>query len=63
MAKPGYPIAIEAVSVAPRKKPSNYPEPFFSRMAGREKRQLGEQFGLKNFGVNLTTLTPAANPR
>src|SRR5215813_3472396 len=45
--------------VAPlRTKPSNYPEPFFSRMARREKRPLGDLFGLKNFGVNLTTLLP-----
>ncbi|CAN0479788.1 unnamed protein product, partial [Phaeothamnion confervicola] len=41
-------------------KPSNYPEPFFSRMAGREKRQLGDVFGLQNFGVNLTRLNPHA---
>lgn len=29
-------------------------------MAGREKRQLGDAFGLKNFGVNLTRLAPNA---
>lgn len=52
------PIAVSAASVAPRTKPSNYPEPFFSRMAKREKRQLGDVFGLKNFGVNLTRLSP-----
>lgn len=27
-------------------------------MAGREKRQLGDFFGLGNFGVNLTRLAP-----
>ncbi|WP_439541287.1 cupin domain-containing protein [Hyphomicrobium sp.] len=53
-------IAIEAASSPLRTKPSNYPEPFFSRMAGREKRPLGDLFGLKNFGVNLTTLKPGA---
>jgi len=52
------PIAIRADAVPPRTKPSNYPEPFFSRMAKREKRQLGDVFGLKNFGVNLTRLAP-----
>ena len=52
------PIAIHAEAVAPRTKPSNYPEPFFSRMLKREKRQLGDTFGLKNFGVNLTRLMP-----
>jgi uncharacterized cupin superfamily protein len=29
-------------------------------MAGREKRPLGERFGLTNFGVNLTRLAPGA---
>ena len=52
------PLAVAAVKVPPRTKPSNYPEPFFSRMARREKRPLGDVFGLKNFGVNLTTLEP-----
>lgn len=51
-------IAIVATEAAPRTKPSNYPEPFFSRMAKREKRPLGDVFGLKNFGVNLTRLAP-----
>lgn len=52
------PIAVRAADVPPRTKPSNYPEPFFSRMLKREKRQLGDAFGLKNFGVNLTRLLP-----
>ena len=52
------PIAVEAAAVPPRTKPSSYPEPFFSRMSGREKRPLGDLFGLRNFGVNLTTLKP-----
>jgi uncharacterized cupin superfamily protein len=52
------PLAVDAESVPPRTKPSNYPEPFFSRMSKRGKRQLGDQFGLKNFGVNLTRLFP-----
>jgi uncharacterized cupin superfamily protein len=51
-------IATEASSAPPRTKPSNYPEPFFSRMGKREKRPLGDLFGLKNFGVNLTRLMP-----
>lgn len=53
-------IAIKAEDVAPRNKPSNYPEPFASRMNGREKRQLGDIFGLRNFGVNLTRIAPGA---
>lgn len=52
------PSAVRALDVAPRVKPSTYPEPFFCRMAGREKRQLGDLFGLGNFGVNLTRLAP-----
>ena len=58
MSDPTHPIAVKAAEVPPRAKPSNYPEPFFSRMARREKRQLGEVFGLRNFGVNLTRLLP-----
>lgn len=54
------PIAITAAEVPARSKPSVYPEPFASRMVGREKRQLGEIFGLTNFGVNLTRLAPNA---
>ena len=50
--------AIRAEQVAPRTRTSNYPEPFASRMAGRDKRQLGAHFGLANFGVNLTYLDP-----
>lgn len=53
-------IAVRAGEVAPRTKPSNYPEPFFSRVVGRTKRQLGDVFGLSNFGVNLTELAPGA---
>lgn len=52
------PIAVDAHTAPLRTKPSNYPEPFFSRVAGRAKRPLGDLFGLKNFGVNLTTLVP-----
>jgi uncharacterized cupin superfamily protein len=52
------PMAIEAGTVAPRAKATNYPAPFAARMAKRIKRPLGDHFGLKNFGVNLTTLEP-----
>ena len=52
--------AVEAATAPPRSTASNYPEPFASRMAGRTKRPLGELFGLRNFGVNLTTLAPGA---
>jgi uncharacterized cupin superfamily protein len=37
-----------------------YPEPFASSVEGREKRKLGDHFGLSNFGINQTTLAPGA---
>ena len=58
MTKPNPPVAILAADVPPRPRRSNYPEPFASLVAGREKRQLGDLFGLVNFGVNLTRLAP-----
>ncbi|TDU31861.1 putative cupin superfamily protein [Panacagrimonas perspica] len=54
------PVAIDSNSVPLRLKPSIYPPLFAARMAGREKRQLGEVFGLSNFGVNLCRLLPGA---
>jgi len=53
-------IAIAALKVPPQARKTNYPEPFASRVEGREKRRLGDQFGLRNFGVNLTRLEPGA---
>jgi uncharacterized cupin superfamily protein len=53
-------IAIAATTVAPRTRATIYPEPLASRVAGREKRALGDVFGLSNFGVNLTRLAPGA---
>lgn len=58
MGRSSHPITLEASAVAPRTKSSSYPEPFFSRMAKRDKRPLGTPFGLVNFGVNLTRLFP-----
>ena len=52
------PPALAAASVTP--KSSTYPPAFAARLAGREKRALGDPFGLKNFGVNLTRLPPGA---
>jgi uncharacterized cupin superfamily protein len=54
------PVAVVAAQTPPRTKPSLYPEPFASRMAGRVKHPLGDLFGLKNFGVNLVRLMPGA---
>jgi uncharacterized cupin superfamily protein len=52
------PVALLAAEAPPRPFRTNYPEPFASRMAGRDKRPLGDLFGLANFGVNITRLAP-----
>ncbi|WP_363347860.1 cupin domain-containing protein [Methylocystis echinoides] len=59
--KESRPRAVQAAEVAPRNRPSLYPAPFADRVAGREKRALGDAFGLTNFGVNLTRLAPGAS--
>jgi len=58
--KPASPRAIKALEVPPRARASSYPEAFAARVKGREKRPLGDFFGLQNFGVNLTRLAPGA---
>ena len=60
MANHAYPVAIVAAQALARVKPSNYPEPFASRMVGRQKHPLGDLFGLTNFGVNLKRFAPNA---
>ena len=59
MDQPRHPIVLAAAKLPARTK-SIYPEPFASRIVGREKRALGDPFGLTNFGVNLTRLAPGA---
>lgn len=54
------PVVIDAAAAPQRLKPSTYPEPYRSRVAGRLKQPLGDLFGLTNFGVNRTTLAPGA---
>ena len=56
-----HPISLTATAVAPRARLSSYPPDFAARMAGRIKRPLGDAFGLRNFGVNLTELQPGAS--
>jgi uncharacterized cupin superfamily protein len=58
-AKP--PVALLAADAPARAFRTNYPEPFASRMAGRDKRPLGDLFGLTNFGVNITRLAPGGS--
>lgn len=52
--------ALLASEVPARPKKTIYPEVFAARVAGREKRALGDFFGLENFGVNLTRLAPGS---
>jgi uncharacterized cupin superfamily protein len=60
MSLPEPPVAIRALDAPLRTRPSLYPEPYASLVAGREKRPLGNLFGLTNFGVNLTRMVPGA---
>ncbi len=53
------PAAINAREVNARTG-TIYPAPDAAALAGREKRALGDLFGLTQFGVNLTTLQPGA---
>jgi uncharacterized cupin superfamily protein len=50
---------LDPASVVPRTA-SIYPAPFGAPLSGREKRALGDPFGLTQFGVNLVTLPPGA---
>ena len=49
--------AIDPKSVGPHSG-SNYPAPFDADCAGRERRRLGDAFGLTQFGVNMVHLSP-----
>lgn len=60
MSTPSTPAALRALDVELHPRQTAYPEPFASMVKGREKRRLGEAFGLSNFGVNLTRLKPGA---
>ena len=61
MSSPKPPSAIRAADAPSRPKPTSPPFPaemVTKVAAGRDKRPLGDLFGLTNFGVNLTTLAP-----
>jgi uncharacterized cupin superfamily protein len=51
--------ALDPASVAPVTG-TNYPELLKPAVAGRAKQRLGDALGLKNFGVNLTTIKPGS---
>jgi uncharacterized cupin superfamily protein len=52
------PTAVVAEALPERPRPTV--GPFAGRVGGRRKRVLGDVFGLTNFGVNLTRLSPGA---
>jgi uncharacterized cupin superfamily protein len=58
MSNETHPVAVVAEELPERPKP-NF-GPFTARLSGRQKRVLGDVFGLTNFGVNLTRLPPGA---
>src|SRR6185312_10655229 len=60
MTDTAYPPAVRAADAPPRARASGYPAHFLARIAGREKRPLGDLFGLSIFGVNFTRLSPGA---
>lgn len=53
------PSALIATDV-PGRSSTGYPPDFAARVAGRTKQALGDPFGLRNFGVNRTTLAPGS---
>jgi uncharacterized cupin superfamily protein len=60
MSDPARPAAIHPADVPPRARASGYPADLRARVEGRDKRPLGDVFGLTVFGVNHTRLAPGA---
>ena len=56
--KPAWPKALDAFDRTLPARGTTYPQPFAELMRGRDKRALGDLFGLKNFGVNITRIAP-----
>ncbi|NJM96953.1 MAG: cupin domain-containing protein [Phormidesmis sp. RL_2_1] len=48
------------LSSVPVETGTTYPQPFAPVVAGRHRQRVGNAVGLKNFGVNLTTLMPGS---
>lgn len=48
------------LNAVPVETGTTYPAVFQSAVAGRSRQRVGNAAGLKNFGVNLTTLTPGS---
>lgn len=60
--QPPLPQAVLALVAAdqPARIGTGYPAPFRAACEQRRKQPLGDAFGLKNFGVNRTTLPPGS---
>lgn len=54
---PPQPVALDPATLPPRTG-SAYPAAFAGVVGAREKRALGDAFGLNGFGVNLVRLPP-----
>ena len=48
------------VTTVPSRKGSGYPSPFDAPCAARTRQRLGDAGGLRDFGVNLMTLSPGS---
>jgi uncharacterized cupin superfamily protein len=53
------PPALDPESL-PERSGTGYPEPYRAAVQGRSFRELGDPFGLADFGVNLVRLEPGA---
>ena len=53
------PATVDPKTITPRTA-TVYPPEFAGAVKGREKRALGDFFGLTQYGVNLTTLAPGS---
>jgi uncharacterized cupin superfamily protein len=54
------PKSVLNISDLPVRTGSGYPEHYAKAVKGRSNVSLGNPFGLKQFGVNITTLEPGA---
>lgn len=52
------PVALVASETPPRARVTTYPDHLAKAFAKRIKHPLGDLFGLRNFGVNLTRVAP-----
>ena len=52
------PVALVAADAPPRARLTTYPDHLARIFSKRVKHPLGDLFGLKNFGVNLTRVAP-----